>query len=175
MANLRVGRRSGLVFRGGRNRRDTIWGGIQIVTTVLGSGAVIIRSLGASFLALRPFTVVRERVELYVVSDQEAASELQLAAYGTCVVTEQAAAIGVTAVPTPTTDLDSDAWFVHQVLLSAHGAGTVDSQRGTRYQVDSKAMRKVEDGFNLIDVLEVVSAQPGVTVSSGGRFLVKLH
>jgi hypothetical protein len=49
-----------------------------------------------------------------ISSDQFAQSESQIGAIGLAVVTDQAVGIGVTAVPTPITDLSSDSWFLHR-------------------------------------------------------------
>ena len=56
--------------------------------------------LSAIGLALRPFTLIRVRGIFTIASDQSAATETQVGALGVAVVSEQAASIGVTAVPT---------------------------------------------------------------------------
>ncbi len=58
------------------------------------------------------------------------------------------------------------------LLLTAVGA---DARFNTYFEVDSKAMRKVVDGDDLIDVLEAPATSDGLTLTSVGRFLVKLH
>ncbi len=177
MANIRVGRRSGLVLRGGRQRRSTLWAGITDVNNALPNvgSAVITNVTGAALLALRPFTIVRIRGEMYVSSDQSAAAENQLVAWGTCVVSDQASAIGVTAIPTPITDSDSDLWFMYQVAINAVGAGDVNNIRGHQVSIDSKAMRKVEEGQELLFVAERGLTGGGVTLVTQGRALIKLH
>ena len=47
-----------------------------------------------------------------VESDQSAATELFIGNLGLAVVSDQATAVGVTAVPTPATDRGSDLWFL---------------------------------------------------------------
>ena len=178
MANLRIGRRSGLVLRGGRQRRESIWfaGGFFSTTIAAGSTAVAITLLNAAALAYRPFTVVRTRGVLYWGSDQEAASEVQALGYGHAVVSEQAAAIGVTALPTPVTDEDSDLWFVYEKMFSrlqVTPAGTGPS--GFTREFDSKAMRKVDDGETVVTMAETAGISSGVILIHGDRFLVKLH
>ncbi len=71
MANLRVGRRSGRVFRGGRQVRESLWFNALELTTTLAaaSTAVLVGTLSAAALALRPFTVVRTRGNITVHSD----------------------------------------------------------------------------------------------------------
>ncbi len=176
MALIRRSRAGGFI-RGGKARRESFWIGWVFTDTALAAlnTAAITNSLTAVGLALRPFTIVRTRMQLYIRSDQEAASESQFGAWGFCVVTDQAFSIGVTAVPTPVTDMDSDSWLAHQWLMSSHGAGTVDSQKGQPYEVDSKAMRKVEDGFQPLPLVENGSGAGGIVISAAGRFLIKLH
>jgi len=160
--------------------RETIWGGLVETSTALGAAntAAITNVTGAGLLAIRPFTVVRSRFSILVQSDQNAATEFQQMAVGACVVSDQAVAIGATAVPTPMTDKDSDAWFVYEgimnqfLVISAIGAM---SSAGTQRVIDSRAMRKVEDGFQIIVVIENSGLSSGSTIGLVGRFLLKLH
>ncbi len=129
MANIRVARRSGLVRRGGRMVRETLWGDVAATGTTLATAgaATLINVTGAGLLSLRPWTVIRARGAMYLKSDQTAAAEDQAVGLGMAIVSDQAVAIGVTAVPTPDTDGGSDLWFVYQTLMASHGAGTVRS------------------------------------------------
>ena len=87
------------------------WSVTNLTTT---SSAALVASLNATALALRPFTIVRTRGTLAVYSDQVIASETARSAMGLAVVSDQAAAVGITAVPTPITDQDSDLFFVYE-------------------------------------------------------------
>ena len=176
MANIRTGRRSGLVLRGGVNRRSTFW--IQIVsaqTTLSAAGGAIITAASAGLLAFRPFTIVRTRMTFLLRSDQTAAVEYQAAAYGQVVVSDQALAIGVTAVPTPVTDGGSDLFFAYQLMFAGHSDLTDRMNPAALYQLDSKAMRKVEEGQTVIGVGEHDGITQGTVLMSGGRQLIKLH
>ena len=168
-----------VVSRNTKTRRATQWLGIDAgVTTFTAIGGTVLASLNAAALALRPFTVIRSHVELNIASDQQAATENQIGAYGICVVTDQALAIGNTAVPTPVTDSSSDAWFVHQWFMNAFRFSTaagLDPVGGARFTIDSKAMRKVEEGFDLALVAEFSAAGEGFNLLDAGRILVKLH
>ncbi len=180
MANLRVGRRSGLVLRGGRQRRQTRWADVTETVSVLAaaSTAVISNVTSADFNALRPYTIVRVRGVLHLVSDQQAASEDYSAAFGIAVVSDQAAAIGVSAVPTPITDRGSDLWLVYEELASrfVFGSGVgFENAGGIFRQFDSRAMRKVEDGDQPTFVKETSSQSNGVRFYSAARLLIKLH
>ena len=179
MANIRTGRRSGLVLRGGRNRRETLWFFFDGTGTTPGSSttAALLNVLNAAALALTPFTIVRTRGYFHIRSDQEAADEDQALNLGYAVVSEQASAIGITAIPTPTTDRGSDLWFVYESLASSQFAGGDTSLRGIGKEYDSRAMRKVEEGQDIVTVIEteVAGLTSGLFIRHWGRMLVKLH
>jgi len=182
VANLRIARRSGLVLRGGRNVRNTIWagaGGPAVVTSALGT-ATALTTLSATGLALIPFTIVRTRGILYVRSDQVANGENQWVSYGHAVVSVQAQAIGITALPTPVTDESSDLWFVFESVASSFllsSAVGIAADAGKMIQYDSKAMRKVEDGSTVVSVMETpaTGVSEGVNFRFNFRQLLQLH
>ena len=135
--------------------------------------AVLGFSLNVAALALRPFTVVRSHFYLSLRSDQAAVQESQAIGFGLAVVSDQSVAIGVTVVPTPISDLGSNMWFVHQLLFGQE-SGLVDTAVGPyNVEVDSKAMRKVEVGQDIIVVAETASLGLGSILRVGGRMLVK--
>jgi len=167
-----MARKSGFVRRNGAMRRETEWiGGSGVFTTMGSAQAVLVTSLSAAALALRPFTIVRTRGWLLVRSDQQGAVENFDAAYGIAVVSDQAAAVGVTAVPTPTTDDSSDLWLYYQRVM---GTLIVTAGSNVVIQVDSKAMRKVNGDQDIVDVIENPIAT-GCVVGTYSRTLVKLH
>jgi len=171
MANLRIGRRS-LAVRG--PRRKSVWIGFTPqLNTFTAAGGTLLGTLNAAALALRPFTVVRSHVVLMVHSDQTAASEDQVGAFGIEILSDQAVAAGVGSIPTPITEIGTDQWYVHQVFMASQLAGAIDAKRGEIYQIDSKAMRKVNIGEDMAIVAELSSQGSGFTLISGGRFLVK--
>ncbi len=152
---------------------------VPTTTAFSAGGGTILFQLNAAALALRPFTIVRTRFLLGMQTDQIAASEDQVGALGMAVVSDQASAVGVTAVPTPLTDMASDLWFVHQLmygaLLRADGTG-IDAGAMLTTEVDSKAMRKVDIGQDMVIVGELSSgASAGFTLTVGGRILVKVN
>jgi len=178
MANIRTARRSGLVLRGGRNIRESSWFFLTPLEVSIGGSdtATLFGSLNAAALALRPFTIVRSRYEWYGRADVVTGGEEWGGAFGVCVVSDQAAAIGVTAVPTPITDTGSDLFFVYEQMFGRFG-GTQVEEVGARKTIDSKAMRKVNDSEDMVLVLESGAAAISSSLVSiiGGRFLVKLH
>jgi hypothetical protein len=114
---------------------------------------------------------------LFVSSDQIAASEQAMGAFGVAVVSDQASAIGVTAVPTPITDADSDLWFTFQYGIARliFDAGGAIHTAPTVYQFDSRAMRKVEQGQDIVSTFENASGTDGLLYLALWRMLVKLH
>ena len=109
---------------------------------------------------------------LTLASDQAAAIETQIAAVGMAVVSDEAVAVGITAVPTLITESASSLWFLHQYLM-ADESNLTDRTRGQfTIRVDSKAMRKVEIGQDIIVVIENFTAFGSVTTVAG-RQLVK--
>ncbi len=179
MAGIHRSRKSGYTFRSGVMRRETLWLFVDHTITTFNQGvATLLNSLNAAALAIRPFTIVRTRGLLYITSDQQVATETQLCNYGIAVVFDQAVAIGVTAVPTPVTDSGSDLWFVFEPMMNAFtfGDATGFSNEGTKYDIDSRAMRKVEDGQDAVVVIEAPAVgNGGCVVQAFARILIKLH
>ena len=174
-----MARRHSTFRRGSGQRRSTSWLDIPLgIVNVGAGGASIFASLSVAELAKRPFTIVRTHLEVKFGSDQAIATESQLGAIGLCVVSDQAAAIGITAVPTPDTDLSSDLWFLNQVVfndfLFFSQAGFEDNA-GRRYSIDSKAMRKVNDDQDVLVVVEATGGSDGTQFFVGGRILIKEH
>ena len=171
---------AGRIYTRGRgrlgSRRETSWLAIDPGVDTVSATAILAGSLNAAALAKRPFTVIRTILEVHIGSDQLAADELQLAAVGMAVVSDQAVAIGVTAVPTPVTDLASDLWFLHQTLISSFffvNASGIDADGGHHYSIDSRAARKVNDDQDVILVVEGAAIASGASVTSMGRMLIK--
>jgi len=159
-------------------RRETSWFPIDFVFSGVGVAGVILNSLTTTEKAKRPFTILRTHLEVRMASDQIVASEVQLAGIGLAVVSDQASGIGISAVPTPVTDLGSDLWFVHQVLFGSFLFGDATGFQepvGTFASIDSKAMRKVNDAEDVVIVAESSAIGQGLTITSGGRLLIKEH
>ena len=161
-------------------KRQTLWlGWATVETTLAGAPSVAItNSLNAAALALRPFTIIRFRGIIHVNSDQLAANEIFGMSFGAAVVSDQSVAIGVTAVPTPTTDQGSGLFFTYEQVFGRHlvgsGAGTgVPLEAGVRRYFDSKAMRKVDLGQDVITTVE--NEISGCVVVTSGRMLIKTN
>ena len=166
--------------RAGKARRESMWIGITESNTVItiANGAVLVNLASAALLALRPFTIVRTHIQWFLQSDNTGALEEYQTAFGIAVVSEQSSGIGITAIPTPFTDLGSDLWFLHHSNASQFtfvtGAG-FDAALGLSMHIDSKAMRKVNDDQDVVFVLENSSLSNGTRSLTSGRMLIKLH
>jgi len=180
VARIFTNRKSGFIQRGGRMRRESVWAFANPTRTVLSaaSNATLIGTFNAAALALRPFTIVRTRGLIHLKSDQTAALEDFDASVGYAVVSDQAAAIGITAVPTPETDRGSDLFFVYESLAGSFifvsGVG-FHPIGGVWKDFDSKAMRRVDDDSDLALTIETSAISNGVTFTHGSRLLLKLH
>ena len=164
--------------RGARSaKRLTSWLELRPVQVVMtATGGTIMFALTAAELALRPFTIVRTHLELALRSDQNSVAEVQAVALGAAVVSDQAVAVGVTAVPTPDTDMGSDLWFLHQILFGDEVSLSNLTKPQSTASLDSKAMRKVDIGQDVVVVAEMIAAvSSGVTFTVGGRMLIKVN
>ncbi len=132
--------------RGGRVppfKPATQWESLQqSAEVVVAAGTKV---LVGSFFTDEPTTIRRTRGLISWRSDQNAADELPMGAFGMVVVSDIAFAAGAASIPGPFTDADSDLWFVHQYVfapMSISGAGPLRDAVVRPYEIDSKAMRK---------------------------------
>ncbi len=166
------------VGRGTTQRRLTAWIGFATSEVIIASAstAIFAFSLNAAALALRPFTITRTRLFWHCRSDQVAGSETWGASLGLAVVSDQASAIGITALPTPVTDIGSDLFFTFAENYGRFIIGTASSlEAGRNVMIDSKAMRKVNDDQDVIMTLETLSFSVSALSIVSGRMLLKLH
>jgi len=131
-------------------------------------------------------TLVRLRGYLVAwLSSATAAGDGFSCAIGVGKATSAALAIGVTAIPTPITEDSWDGWLYHKFFGVFSGAGvsgdaSVDSDMvnptsaATRFEIDSKAMRKIDIDEAFFVAFEVVlhgTAQMEIAMNS--RMLCK--
>ncbi len=159
------------------SRRLTSWFFIgPLSATLTAAGGTLLSSLNAAALALRPFTIVRTYIDLIVRSDQSAAVEFQGGAIGVAVVSDEAVAVGVSAVPTPITQMGSDLWMLHGNFLAGHSDLTDRSNPVGVFHYDSKAMRKVEEGQDVAVIAELsTTLSSGFIIGALGRMLIKTN
>ena len=152
-------------------RQPTDWG--RSVTTGFVTLPAASKVILATLVLFNPGiseTVRRTRGVVVVTSDQEAIVEPQVGALGAIVVTDTALAVGVASLPDPVTDSSDDGWFVWMPILQASGfdvSGVEElaSAAMNRYEFDSKAMRRVEDGFSIAFVAANSSATTGMRIA----------
>ena len=80
------------------------------------------------------------------------------------------------AVPTPITDAESDLWFVHRYMMTSNVFTTAvgfEAVNGRLFEIDSKAMRKVNDNEDVIVVAELSGEGSGFNLTVAGRVLIK--
>jgi len=79
-------------------------------------------------------------------------SGTKLGALGFVVVNDLAIAAGVASMPGPFTDADDDGWFVWQAYGGSRPLTTASESH--IFEFDSKAMRRVEEGFGIAVIAE---------------------
>ena len=168
MARIRTLRRSA-------PRRMVQWLQLDLAATNVGAGSVVLLgTLNAAALALRPFTLVRTIGQVMITGN----TGIFNGAFGLAHVTEPAAAAGIASLPTPISEADSNAfqtWIpIQSQGFQIAGAGAADITMGQLFQsFDSKSMRKVGPDDDLAFVAE--SSDVSVNLSVIGRLLIKLH
>ena len=119
-------------------------------------------------------TILRTRIELFIVSDQLGVAEFQQGAFGMYLVSDLAFAAGIASIPSPVAEGSDDGWFVHQTFIQMGSQALDAGQNGQRYTIDSKAMRKVPEGTTVAIVLENTSLFNALQFGVGIRLLSKL-
>jgi len=92
-------------------------------------------------------------------------------AFGIRIVSPEAFAVGITAMPTPFTDIGDDGWLYHNTwdVITTTATPVSGELHTHRFEIDSKAMRKIPDeGYLTVGVMEGVEIG-GVTVEWTGK------
>jgi len=161
-------------------RRKTAWDngpGGSTVTQFSASSTSILGAGGAAVVEGLTIVRIRGNLEAYMRSTVAATDDGWHCALGIAVVTNEAFAIGATAIPSPIADLGFDGWMYHRIFDLHAGGTTIENQYGThlRFEVDTKAMRKFDVGLTVVAVCEVVEAgTAALSVFFDSRVLVKL-
>ena len=152
MALRRNVQRSGGVRR---QRAPSTWSRIvsSVVITVPAASKVIITVLTLNNPGIGE-TIRRTRGRLFVWSDQVADLEEQFGAFGAIIVSDVAAGVGSAAVPGPFTEAADDGWYMWIPIVQRHIDTTIAPALGFAYEFDSKAMRRVEEGYQSVFVVE---------------------
>ena len=175
--------RSGVVLQRGQ-KRATSWiasADSTGITNLAAGAAILDQSFTEAVLQAGqalPSTIIRTRGTLWVQSDQIANIESPFGALGFSVNSEQARVAGVASLPTPINEEGSDLFFLHLFWQAAFtvvsAVGTGGSEQWSRYDFDSKAMRKIETGNSINVTLENASSSHGAAYILKYRMLLKL-
>ena len=162
----------------GTSRRQTSWfdspsGTLQRTT----SGSTIFAT-GAQAVA-DGLTLVRIRAELVIsLSITTAVLDGFTGAFGMGIVSENAFGAGVGSIPTPRTDVTWDGWMVYQPFTVIGNSGTdpaLSWMSTVRYQIDSKAQRKIKSTDVLVAVIEATEVGTAtMNLTLKGRLLAKI-
>ncbi len=137
------------------------WSGFKSFdTTLAGNASALIATLVLDNPGIDE-THIRTVGLLTIRSDQVAADESQNGAIGMIVVSDTAAAAGVTSLPSPMSNIDSDGWLLHVPYLQHLNAGDdtgLVPNFSTQYHFDTKAKRIIQDGYAIAMIIQNDSA-----------------
>ena len=174
----RIRRSVGPLVRRAGKVRQTYWGSVISTGEItVAANTTILTTLFSSSLLAQAFedTIIRTRGFVYVRSDQLAATEHQIGAWGIKLQNQRAVTAGVASVPRPIEEPDQD-WLAYgmfgSTLQFSTGSG-FDGAPGRLLEVDSKAMRKIHDADALIFVIENPSASFAFVFMLGFHVLFK--
>ncbi len=155
-------------------RRGTTWARLQFAafTTIPAASKVLIATLVPSNPGITE-TVIRTVGQFMVKSDQSAGVEDQLGAFGFIVVTDLALAAGAASIPGPVTDGSDDGWFVWQPFSATGNAANPTGNFLLPFE--SKAARRIEEGFSVAVMCENAHATEGLDIAMGFSFLSKIN
>ncbi len=152
-------RARGGVIRPQRQRSGTNWFRLAVADTAVAAGAKVLVASGVLSNAGINETIRRTRGRFMWSSDQGTAYESSVPAFGIIVVNDLALAAGAASIPGPITDLSDDGWFVWEGApglygVTSQGAATNNSTQYGAVEFDSKAMRKIPEGFGVAFMVE---------------------
>ena len=145
-----------------RSRPGTDWG--RFITSTPIAVAAGAKVLIASFVNNNPGiaeTVRRTRGRFAIMASVTTIAD-NIAALGMMVVSDSAAAAGAASIPGPVTDRNDDGWFVWEsAMCHQSGSGTTGAFNRV-VEFDSKAMRRVLDGYQIAVMVE--NGSPTVSI-----------
>jgi len=160
------------------SRRVKTWslGPENVDLSQSGSGAQL-WSAGGQLANETQITILRLRgFQKITLLTATAAGDGFFGATGFGLVTNEAFAIGVTAVPSPLSEEEWDGWLFHTYwgVQAAVAAGVDTFGTSFNLEIDSKAMRKWSDGYTLIGINDVVEKGTAVVEYQGSSRLLAL-
>ncbi len=172
-----MARRRSRAFAPQRRQSQYQWANLVPVSDVL--PAANTKLLIGGFQAIGDFDLTFERLYGFVnlQSDQNAASETQMAAVGAIVVTADAFTAGAASIPGPNVDDEAD-WLMHRYIINTHAFGSATgftSPTGTSMVIDNKARRRLPANSLVAIMLESALASTGLTFKSAWRALSRVR
>ena len=155
---------SRFLSRGNSSRRKTGWsvGPSQPASRSFTANGAALWATGA-VIGLDGLTVVRTRgsITSWLEVVTSIGDGFQRVGHGIALVTAEAFAVGITAVPLSIMDMDWDGWLWHTLQGPLIGLSVTESDNTgplsqVRLEIDSKAMRKQMEGMVEIGVTEVL-------------------
>ena len=144
-----------------------------------GAGFAAVSAGGATLLSTiafeSPGTLIRTRGLISIKPQSFAADVGIVGAFGIAMVSAEAAAVGITALPEPHSDADWGGWMVLQPFAFHYefqdGSGGLLGS--VQIEVDSKAMRKV--GLSTVAIFIAEGISGAFNIADESRLLLKLH
>jgi len=152
-------------------RRPTSWGGslavgltpVAALTKILLATAVPDFTAGETIRRLRGTFVVTAGSAFFFHG-----------AIGAFIANDTAVSVGVGSLLDPVTDVQDDAWLWYHSFQGgtlAGGAGSAGVGGAQVYEIDSKAMRKMDNGFSMVFVVANSSAVSAFSIAMSVRAL----
>ena len=159
-------------------RRRTIWSRTIAFETVAVAGAELVLPLvdQSANVLFTESTVTRVVGSVFLRSTDVGPWEGVEYAIGIVPVTEQAVAVGVTALPNPGTNLDADWMYWRASQLWGTGPPTDDSSNlyQERIELDIHGQRRLREGGNDLVLMFSNQSAFSITMSTGLSVLIKL-
>ncbi len=141
---------------GRRPHRTTNWGRVFLPYTTVAANTVFVAAIFSLSNVGIGEVIRRTRGRIWIGSDQSGANEEVQGGLGMVVANDAALTVGLTALPSPLTEANDDGWFVWESFhhLMRGNAGSTSDVDGFVFDFDSKAMRRVEEGFGIAVIVE---------------------
>ena len=143
-----------------RSKRQVTWIGTadQGYVAVASTAKVLLSSFDPFAVGIIKPTIVRTRGMYSIKPDVFTANLDIVGAWGVAIVSDDAFAVGITAIPGPFSDSNWDGWMAHEFFaVHLEDLGTAVETvfpADVRFNVDSKGMRKVSDNETVVHVAE---------------------
>ncbi len=156
-------------FRGSRQRPGGGWSRFTAGSTVAAASTkALVGAFNLSNVDIGE-TTRRTIGEIWTFSDQAATTETFTGAFGLIVATSAAITAGAASLPGPVTERSDNGWLVWQGFQGGIQFATsvgFQSNVGKYYAIDSRAMRKVQEGYGIAVMMETTSSSDGVTLNT---------